>query len=287
MTFTPSDEQEAFFEELRTGITSILLEASAGSGKTTTIVHGTVYVPQHVLVLFVCFNKRIDEHIGTLLPRHIQHGTFHSRALKALSNSLPKRPRIDGDKVRGLLKSQLKWHELELYAKFVTRLVGLAKNSGIGIDGLMPDTFANWEHLAAHFSLSLDSEEADYERAITLARSTLVRSNAELGVVDFDDMLYLALLRKARFDKCNFIFVDEAQDTNGVQRELLKLMLALEGRLIAVGDPFQGIYGFRGADASAMELLASDFGCKRLPLSTCYRCSRSVIAEVHNVLPRL
>jgi len=100
-------------------------------------------------------------------------------------------------------------------------------------------------------------------------------------VIDFDDMLYLPLRSKCTFDKKNYVFVDEAQDTNGVQRALLRRMLAPppHGRLIAVGDPSQAIYGFRGADANAMSALREEFSAVVMPLSVSYRCSRAVVAE--------
>ena len=54
------------------------------------------------------------------------------------------------------------------------------------------------------------------------------------------------------------VFVDELQDTDPAQVELLRL-LAGEGRdLVAVGDPDQAIYGFRGADAAGITRLPRD-----------------------------
>lgn len=282
-----SDQQILFFDRLKTSPRSLLLGAVAGSGKTTTIVHGSSHIPKHVLTVFLAFNKHIATELEAKLPPHIQCGTFHSRCLKGLSRSLPSRPKIDGDKSKNLLKENLPWKEQELYLSFCVRLISLAKNAGVGIPSLCEDSFASWESIAAHHSLTLDSADADLSRAIDIARSCFVEGNSELSSIDFDDMLYLALLKRVNFDKCSFVFVDEAQDTNGVQRELLKLMLAPHGRLIAVGDSKQAIYGFRGADASAMDRIAKEFSCERLALSTCYRCSRSVISEVHRHFPEL
>jgi len=81
------------------------------------------------------------------------------------------------------------------------------------------------------------------------ARSLIQASNesAKLGMLDFDDQLYLPLLWKLRLFQNDFVFIDEAQDTNPVRRALAKLALRPGGRLIAVGDPRQAIYGFTGA----------------------------------------
>lgn len=286
MLANPSKYQEAFFDSLTTTAHSILLRACAGSGKTTTIVHATSLLPPHLLIIFLAFNKNVDDKLALVLPRHVQHGTFHSRCFRALGRSLPKSPKLNKDKVRDILKAATKskdlpWKDYETYSQFVVKLVSLAKSAGIG--ALVPNERPEWEKLVDHFALTLDSG-GEVDRALALAARALDESNADVSTVDFDDMLYLALLRNVTFDKASFVFIDEAQDTNSVQRALLPKMLAPQGRLIAVGDEMQSIYGFRGADASAMEELRLAFSMLDLPLSICYRCSKAVISEAQKYL---
>ena len=50
-----------------------------------------------------------------------------------------------------------------------------------------------------------------------------------------------------------------------------------DSRLIAVGDPAQAIYGFRGADSNSIDMIVSEFGCTRLPLTVSYRCPKNVV----------
>jgi len=87
-----------------------------------------------------------------------------------------------------------------------------------------------------------------------------------------------------RFNAVAYALLDEAQDTNAVQRALLKSILDSLGRLIAVGDPHQSIYGFRGADHEAMTLLKSGFAMEELALSVSYRCSQAVVKEAQKYL---
>jgi superfamily I DNA/RNA helicase len=188
---------------------------------------------------------------------------------------------MDGEKTFTLLKDTLKSkQDFELYAAPVRRLVGFAKNAGLGTS-LRENTFSNWYHLITYNNIILD-DAADEQRLVELAQQTLAKSVA-IGreIIDFDDMLYLPLLHNVSFDKKNYIFIDEAQDTNGVQRELLKRMLAPggNGRLVAVGDPSQAIYGFRGADATAMQQMREEFAMTVMPLNVCYRCSKAVVEE--------
>lgn len=281
-----STEQLEFFSEIRSGTSSLQLIAAAGSGKTTTCEHSLQHIPspQSKLIAMMAFNKRIADELERRVPSFVQCGTFHKRALGPLSRSLPSRPKIDGDKIKAILKKNLKYSDFELYFKFVSRLVGFAKNAGIGTV-IAEDTHEAWEQLVAHNGLQLESAQADPEFAISLARTTLAQSNQNLSIIDFDDMLYLAVLKDIKFDRCSYLYVDEAQDTNPLQVELIARMLSPHGgRLIAVGDPYQAIYGFRGADANAMDSMASRFSMKPLTLSTCYRCSKAVIAATQKML---
>lgn len=287
-SFLPSSFQEAFFSELVSGTSSIILNAVAGSGKTTTIVHATSLLPPHVLTVFLAFNKRIEEELTKRLPSFVQCSTFHSRAYSALRRSLPKSPKVNKDKVRDILKLAkekkfLSYEDYQIYSQFVVKLVSLAKSAGLGtsLEEALGET--PWEDLAIYHGL-FPEKPGNLQRGIELAQKVLAESNSDLSQIDFDDMLYLALLHKVRFDLASFIFVDEAQDTNSVQRALLAQMMGPTTRLIAVGDPLQAIYGFRGADSEAMPMLQQAFSMKPMDLSICYRCSQAVIREVKTKL---
>lgn len=118
---------------------------------------------------------------------------------------------------------------------------------------------------------------AQTDRVIEIARMVLQYSNQDLINIDFDDMLYLTLRNGAPVRQYDNVFVDEAQDTNAVQRALLHRMVRPGGRLIAVGDRGQAIYGFRGTDSDAMEQMQEEFNATELPLSISYRCPQSVV----------
>jgi DNA helicase II / ATP-dependent DNA helicase PcrA len=288
----PSPQQVAVLDFVRNDHRSCVVEARAGSGKTTTLVMLANELPKDRLCLFLAFNKNIATELQERLPPHIQAKTFHSHCFGALQRNLPRRPKVDENKVYNILKDSLSRRDFDRYFKYVSRLVSYAKSYGIGTD-LAPDEHAEWYRLIDHFSMVADSDNFDEVRAIELAQDTLKTSNENLTVIDFDDMLYLALLRNVTFDKCNFVMLDEAQDTNGVQRALLHRMLAAAvpdepgsgGRLIAVGDTFQSIYGFRGADADAMSALKQEFNAVEFPLSVSYRCAQEVVAETRREIP--
>lgn len=286
--FTPSRYQKAIFDFIANETTdSGIIEAVAGSGKTTTIIESLKFIRKDLQVLFLAFNKAIAEELKTRVPANVKAATFHSVGFGAwMQTNRGKKINVDSNKVRNLCRDWIAEKELGIYMAFVMKMVGLAKGFGIGY--LIPDTLSSWLDLMDHFDVTLNTdrhnghhgsrEKVSEERGIELARMILQKSIEDAEhTIDFDDMLYMPLIRDCRFWKYDFVFVDEAQDTNGVQMALLKRMLKPGGRLIAVGDPHQAIYGFRGADSEAMNRIQEDFGCKTLPLSVSYRCPQAVV----------
>lgn len=296
----PSPLQLDIFDAIEHDSSSLVIDAKAGSGKTTTIVEGAKLIPSFQSCLFLAFNKDIATELKSRLPSNIQAKTFHSHCNQALSRHLPFRPRVDADKVRWILKDNLSEKDFFIYGSFVQRLVSHAKSSALGTH-LAPLDRDSLTQIIDHFGLSMWDDDADESYAVDLAIETLLKSNSETGRIDFDDMLYLCVLRKVHFDKFNVVFVDEAQDTNYVQRWLLHRFLpplapsgfeqsykangGAVSRLIAVGDPHQAIYGFRGADSDAMKLIKGEFNAKELPLSVSFRCAKEIVKAAKILVP--
>jgi DNA helicase-2/ATP-dependent DNA helicase PcrA len=98
-------------------------------------------------------------------------------------------------------------------------------------------------------------------------------------LVNFDDMIYMPVVSGVKLWQNNWVFVDEAQDTNPARRALARKMLSPFGRTVWVGDRHQAIYGFTGADADAIDRITEDFKCASLPLTITYRCPKAVVEE--------
>lgn len=271
------------------------MEAAAGSGKTTTIVTAAKLIPSSKSCLFLAYNKKIAEELAARLPQHVQAKTFHSHCFDQLKQYVGGRIKVDKDKCRWIFKDMVSDKDFYRYNQFVTRLCSFAKSSGYEVDGIESPTL---RELIAYHNLWLD--EGNEDEAIIYTQKVLTQSINETHRVDFDDMLYMPLAFRGlmNWQKFNYIFVDEAQDTNAVQRALLRKMLpigyvtddktivrpVITSRLIAVGDTCQSIYGFRGSDSDAMNLLQDDFHCHTLPLSVSYRCSQKVVEEAQRHL---
>lgn len=267
---TPSPHQQAIFDWIAKGKGSLLVKAVAGSGKTTSMIMGLRYIP------------------GLKEARAVSARTFHSVGFSAVCKRLGLKTnevKADGSKLKNLAKTTFSPADYEDYSDFAIRLVSLAKGEGIG--PLTSDTAGAWLNLINHHDLFIDADGATEERGVDLARALLRRSNETTtsGSIDYDDMLYLPLLWKLKLWQNDWVIVDECQDTNPVRRAIIKLALRPGGRLIAVGDEKQAIYGFTGASHDAMDLIRHDFNCSELPLTVSYRCPHAVAVKVSPLVP--
>lgn len=273
MTREWSTFQTAIFDHVETpDAGNLIVEAVAGSGKTTTIVEATKRCGD-ARVIFLAFNKSIATELKS---RGVNARTFHSLVFNPALN-LRRQRDASPNKMYDLTDSDTGHWEADdarLYGTFVRKLVGLAKQVGIGC--LVDDTEEEWVAIADHHDLELENDAADFATAIAWSRKFLAISNAS-PQIDFDDMLYLVVKEGVSLPKFDWVFVDEAQDTNAIQRAILRKIMRKDSRLVAVGDPAQAIYGFRGADSDSLGLIASEFEAKTLPLSVSYRCAQSVV----------
>lgn len=267
-----SPYQRSIFDFAASGQGNAIVKAVAGSGKSTTVEAAVRCVTGSHIVL--AFNKPIAT---AMTLRGVNGRTFHSLCFSpVMRHKQQQNPTTT--KLRDIVDEALTGSEARMYGQFIVRLVGLGRNAGIGC--LEPDLPETWLSLIEHHDLELDSQFGKIERAVELASELLEESYAS-PLVDFDDMLYLAVRDGLSLPKFDNVFVDEAQDTNAIQRAILRKIMKPTSRLFAVGDPAQAIYGFRGADSNSMQLLADEFNCIELPLTVSYRCPASVVAYAH------
>lgn len=292
MTFTPSPQQTAIFTAITSSAGNLIIDACAGSGKTTTLVEALKLLPQRrdgclvsQSIYFLAFNKNIADTLSLRCPKHVSCSTFHSLGFRALKSITGPKVKVEARKVPKIVWSLLDREDPDI--QNVIRLVGLLKST-------WPIASSAGELCTLH-----DLAFEDPRSAIATALRALELSNKDLSQIDFDDMLYLPVLLNASFSSADWIFVDEAQDLNSIQHEIIfrlhkpeqninlvntPYQMFSSTRLVAVGDPHQAIYAFRGAAADSMDLLASRFHCSTLPLSVSYRCPKQIVAEAQKYI---
>lgn len=295
-TITLSPQQEDALEFVRTGAGNAVLEAVAGSGKTSTLIEICDAIPSSSSVVFTAFNRKIAQEIKRRLGddhSNVHAATFHSIGLSTWKRH-EWRSEVDGDAVYKLMD------ELDTppqFRSFVIKAVSIAKQSCFGICRPLED-YQSWRTMVDHYDMEemlLGEDEISdgdlksrLEDALHWSIKILGDSIAQHDrFVDFDDMLFAPLYHGARFYKHDWVLVDEAQDTNPARRMMADELLAENGRLIAVGDRHQAIYGFTGASADALDKISDHFGCRQLPLTVSWRCATSIVEEAQNYVSHI
>lgn len=240
----------------------IFVLAAAGTGKTRTLVYRVAWLAERGVdarrILLLTFtNKAAHEMLerATALVgpgvSGIWGGTFHHMANRMLRRYADRLGYafdftiLDRDDAAGLLRNVL--DELKLRSKeFPKPDVLLAVFSG-AINRRRPVAEAVAERFENH-PVDVDG--------ILRVFQTYEKKKRRLNAMDFDDLLIhsLALLREQpdvlqRYqEQFLYILVDEYQDTNPIQADWVDLLAARHRNLLVVGDDFQSIYAWRGAD---------------------------------------
>lgn len=309
--FKPSPAQQAFYDWVNDERGHAILNAVAGSGKTTTILNGIAMMRGKVW--FGVYNKKMADEIKEKLSERddlrtraafenktdrVESSTFHSLGYGILRGMCyPDKIELDDKKVKRIVESilaekeavaQQKRDDLREIMPAVMRLVSMAKNRGFVPTALVRPGLTDmadynaWYDMATHFDIGETLEDNGIRAAISWAMVTLRRSNDRTSVIDMDDMIYLPLARRVNlkpWHKFDWVLIDEAQDTNPARRALAALVMNNGARLVAVGDPHQAIYGFTGADNDSLEQIRDAWDAKQMPLTVSYRCPQAVVAH--------
>ena len=278
---TWSKYQKAIFDYVATRDTSAVIEARAGSGKSTVITQLTEIIPKNRKVLVSAFNASTREDLLKKVKRPgVNVQTFHQMGYRAVLRAWGPLT-IDKDRQRTLIAAVIPGGRLAPEGAMgdLRKLVSLAMARLATTDEQLMDIMDVYE--------CAPREHQDVERYLTWAKLVLEKSKEKSSVISYDDQVYLPVALDLGMQRYDDILIDEAQDCNPLQLELIRKSLKPGGRIIAVGDPQQAIYGFRGADLDTMDRIKQEFNADVLPLSVCYRCPTKVIELANNIVPDL
>lgn len=278
--------QQAIFEQFEIGTGNLVVRARAGTGKTTTVIEAVNYIPRGNRVLLVAFNKAIQTELASRAPRHVDVKTLHGAGFAILRRAFGS-VQVDENKTK-LLATK------ELIDRNLCRTLGNGKIEPLGLGrvlklaGLAKATLANDVPALVDLALEHDIDEDPTFRLAKVAEvvlAVLERCKADTATIDFDDMVWLPVVHGLRPQSHDIVIVDEAQDMNAAQIALVRAIVRPRGRIIAVGDDRQAIYGFRGAGANSMQALVEGTDAAVLPLSITYRCPRAIVRYVNRTVP--
>lgn len=280
----------------------LLILAGAGSGKTKTLTHRIAHLianegiwPNQILAVTFTNKaaKEMRERLGRLLDQDSSRrdfmpwmGTFHGICVRLL--------RMDGhaigisrnfviydeDDRQSLIKQSMKQLGLidrEMKPSQISGLISGAKNKMID-----PEEFEA-------------SASYPYQKNVAKVYRKYEEMRRNAGALDFDDLLLdgVRLLKDAPDIRAkwrvNFkhILIDEYQDTNAAQYQIVKLLINDDKNICVVGDDWQSIYSWRGADFTNILNFERDFpGAAVVKLEQNYRSTGNILEAAHNVISK-
>jgi DNA helicase-2/ATP-dependent DNA helicase PcrA len=302
MSFIPSAQQQAFFTWIKDASGSLVLEAVAGAGKSTTLLEGTARMEGYIFL--GAYGKAAADDLKEKArekgfeKQTLRIGTIHSQCSRTWAGAAPD-AKLDEKKVPNLVRALAEnpltdkalANVLATYSGIICKMVSLGKGFLMGVPGGDPATakardvhnVVVWDKLGAFYSAWEDLPEDVHAQDIIPAIIAVFEASARMcmSCIDFDDQIYAPLRFNARFFKQDWVLGDEWQDANPARREAVRRMLKPGGRAVFCGDSRQAIYGFTGAGSDSLDRTAAAFSASRLPLTVTYRCPKAVVAYVH------
>lgn len=277
--FVPSKYQQGIFDFIQHGNGNAVINALAGSGKTSTIVNAVKLIPSTCNALFIAFNKEIVKELEKKLEgvKNVQVKTLHSLGFLMIRRNLGTNIEIDEYKYRTFIKKNIKQLSSADFDKMTTKLIQQYTDNVIQLCDLGRYNLAQCEKDLLQVSARHDIPIIDDECNAVL--NVLKWGKENTTSIDFTDMVWLPyeLTLNPIGLQYDYIFIDECQDLNAAQRELFLRCFRRGTRFIAVGDKKQAIYSFAGADAKSFAKLQSLPNTTTLPLPISYRCPKKVV----------
>ena len=288
LPYQPSKYQEAIFDFILHKHGNLVIEASAGSGKTTTLLNILKLIHPSKKVLFAAFNTDIVKEIKmkTVNFKNVDVRTIHSLGFILIKRNLGDEIQIKEGKYKEYITSYVNEHRETLcnitprnILKFINNITNLCDYARYNLAENEDDL----DKLVKHHGMELVGNE------IQLTLDVLEWGKNHTTVIDYTDMVWFpyVLHLKPLGTKYDWLLLDEAQDQSIAQRELVLRCQRMGTRIIFVGDENQSIYAFASASPEAFRLLKRLPNTTSLPLSISYRCPKKVVKFAQNYVPTI
>lgn len=281
----------------------LLIQAGAGSGKTKTLTHRIAHLIASKKatpfdILAVTFTnkaaKEMRERVASLLGQNPDNrsfmpymGTFHSICVRVLRKDgehigIPRTFVIFDESDRQAAVKQaikeLRIDEKSFPARVISGIISSAKN-----EMTTPDEYASLPGSSPAQRTAAQVFPA-YEKALK-----------EASALDFDDLINKTVamlqtnqtLREKWQAQFKYIMIDEYQDTNAAQYKLVKLLTSKDKNIAVVGDDWQSIYSWRGADFRNILNFEHDYpDCTVIKLEQNYRSTGAILEAAHAIITK-
>ena len=269
-----------------------LIIASAGTGKTSTIVARIAYLlkqgikPEEILLLTFT-NKaskemieRVANYFDEKTVKQIEAGTFHSVSYRLLKKSGKKIVLKQPKELKILLKSiyekrvftHIENRVRQYQYSYLYDIFSLYQNSSV-------ESFSSW----------LMKKNPDQEPFLDIYEdifNEFKELKSKFGYVDYNDLL-INIIEESKQNRANFkeILVDEYQDTNPLQGRVIDSFQC--NSLFCVGDYDQSIYAFNGADINIIGSFKQRYkNAKIFTLNKNYRSTKQILSLANRVIKK-
>ncbi|TDX52197.1 ATP-dependent helicase [Orenia marismortui] len=278
----------------------VLVLAGAGSGKTRALTYRIAYLlnqgvdPYNILTLTFTnkaasdMKRKVKELIGKISTK-MWMGTFHSVCVRIIGQNLEELGYekgfviYDQDESKALISDIILTFNLDTDKydpKIVLNIINKAKMNMWNKRDLVNNFLKNEEGSQEYYKNIAD---------IYIKYNEVLKEN---NAFDFNDLIAKTIelfdnnkeiLEKYQ-SRFKYILIDEYQDTSPFQYKLASMLAKKHGNIFVVGDDYQSIYKFRGADMSNILNFNQDYpNCTTIKLEQNYR-SKANIIEASNVL---
>jgi len=280
----------------------LLIQAGAGSGKTKTLTHRIAYIiatgratPYNILAVTFTNKaaKEMRQRVAQLLGENADNrgfmpymGTFHGICVRLLrqdgehigiSRSFVIFDESDRQAAVKQASKQLMIDEKAFPARVISGLISSAKNELLSPEEYRATAASPAQQVTAQvYPL--------YQRALK-----------DASALDFDDLInqtvYLMRtqpeVRRKWQQQFRYVMIDEYQDTNAAQYQLVNMLTNDDRNIAVVGDDWQSIYSWRGADFRNILNFERDYkDCAVIKLEQNYRSTGHILRAAHDVITR-
>ena len=258
-TYPASEYQQNIFEEVAHGAKNLVITASAGSAKTSTIENCLRFIPDGKKVLYVAFNKSTVDKLVKEIGKSregLEIYTFHGLGVRIL-------------KENGIFTKDVEEVDDFKYSRYLKEnLLSLTDCGEVeSLGDLLHDYVDNINRLINYSRYYLKMTEREIGEAAeiygivpvrdeySVVRKCLIWGKNNTDVIDHTDMIWLpnVLNMTTKYRQYDYIFIDEAQDMTLARQGLVDKVFKRGARFFAVGDRKQQINVWCGATEESLD----------------------------------
>ena len=268
----------------------LVVEAAAGSGKSTTLVKCLDFISENSKVLLTAFNTDIVNELKKKVndKPNVDIRTLHSLGLLFIKKNIPQASAIpEPFKYDSYIKNNIReLSSINLYTlrgrEYFKYIDNIKKYVDFGRYYLC-QTVNDLGFIESRYGIETIADEKE------VALQVMEWGKNTLETIDYTDMVWLpnVLFLKPLGLLFDFIMVDECQDMNKAERELVLKCFKMGTRMVSVGDTQQMLYAFSGGDPESFNALKSIPNTKCLPLSISYRCGKNIVDFAKKIVPTI